>query len=396
MHVSTVVIGLGMIGAAALRALSESSDRGSLLGIGPAEPDDPATFAGPFASHFDQGRITRVSDPDLIWATLADRSIAAYDDLEQRSAVAFHHPIGHLRLGSHDERLDAAEAHARMLGAPVERLGHAALVQRFPEVQFPPDAEAIVEDGGAGWINPRALVQAQLTIAEQHGAAIIRDAVTGLQRENGLFLVETQAGRRIYAERMVLSADASSIALLEQLLGRRVVLTTQAYTVVYAAIAPAQLEQFTATPTLIWPLSEHPFLSSIYTTSATAFPDGRSYLKIGGVPHAPIFLASPDDWRAWFHGPGRAEEIAALQEVLQAIYPQLVVQSWAAKTCANSYTAHGAPYIAKVADHLVLCTGGCGAAAKSSDAIGRLGAQLLLRGNWIDELPAETFQAVWA
>jgi sarcosine oxidase len=394
MHVNIAVIGIGMIGAAALRALSEAN-AGAVLGLGPAEPSDLASAEGPFASHYDQGRITRISDPDPIWAALAQRSIAAYPTIEARGGRSFHHPIGHLRMGVADERLDACEAHGRELGAPIERLAGAALAKRFPELAFPAGAEALVEGGGAGWVNPRALVAAQLAAAEAQGASILRDVAVGLRRDGGGYLIETSAGRAISADQVIISADAPSSALLRPLLGRELSLYTHAYTVVYAEVGPAQFAEYSATPTLIWPLPDDSFLSSIYTTSAGSFPSGRNYLKIGGVPREPQVLTTPDEWRRWFLGDGRPAEVAALQGALRAIYPQLDVLSWGHKTCANSYTAHGRPYIEHLATNLVLCTGGCGAAAKSSEAIGSLGAQLLLGDGWHDELPEDAFRAVF-
>jgi sarcosine oxidase len=394
MHTEIAVLGLGMIGAAALRALSE--DHGAaVLGIGPAEPSDIRESQGPFASHYDHGRITRISDPDLIWATLAQRSITAYPMIAAHSGIAFHHPIGHLRLGSNDERLSAAEQYGRQLGAPIERLSGCRLDERFPEIQFPAGAEALIERGGAGWINPRAMVAAQLACATANGATILRDTVVAVQRQTTGYSITTRLGQTIQAQQVLISADAASVALLEPLLGQTLAMHTHAYTVVYAEVGPQQLAQYTATPTLIWPLPEHAFLSSIYTTSAARFPDGRNYLKIGGVPREPQLLATPDDWQTWYQGSGRPAEVAALREVLLTIYPQLDVQHWGQKTCANSYTAHQRPYVEQLAPGLVLCTGGCGAAAKSSDAIGRVGAQLLLNRRWNDSLPAAAFRAVW-
>ncbi len=58
------VIGIGMLGSAALRYLSRPDTGLSALGIGPAEPQDWRTHQGAFASHYDEARITRVTDPE--------------------------------------------------------------------------------------------------------------------------------------------------------------------------------------------------------------------------------------------------------------------------------------------------------------------------------------------
>ena len=55
------VVGLGLIGAGALRAASASGCRA--IGIGSPEPAVFADHDGPFASHYDSGRVTRHGVP---------------------------------------------------------------------------------------------------------------------------------------------------------------------------------------------------------------------------------------------------------------------------------------------------------------------------------------------
>ena len=52
-----IVVGKGLMGAAAARHLSAHSS--SIALIGPDEPPDRAAHAGVFGSHYDEGRITR-------------------------------------------------------------------------------------------------------------------------------------------------------------------------------------------------------------------------------------------------------------------------------------------------------------------------------------------------
>ncbi|ATI42099.1 hypothetical protein CBW24_08815 [Pacificitalea manganoxidans] len=89
-----VIIGAGMMGAAAARHLAMMAPGARNLLIGPAEPAIPAHHTGPFASHYDAGRITRGIDPDPDWARLAQRSMARYGDIAAAGGVAFHHPVG--------------------------------------------------------------------------------------------------------------------------------------------------------------------------------------------------------------------------------------------------------------------------------------------------------------
>jgi len=52
---------------------------------------------------------------------------------------------------------------------------------------------------------------------------------------------------------------------------------------------------------------------------------------------------------------------------------------------SHSYTAHERPYVDRLAGGLFVAAGGCGAAAKSSDAIGRMAARLVENGTWASE-----------
>ena len=81
------VVGRGLTGSAAARHLAEQMP-GVVL-IGPDEHADWQSHGGVFASHYDEGRITRTIDPDENWARFANRSIARYRDIEARSGVAF-------------------------------------------------------------------------------------------------------------------------------------------------------------------------------------------------------------------------------------------------------------------------------------------------------------------
>ena len=90
-----LVIGKGMIGAAAARYLSANS--ASVALVGPDEPQNWRTHDGVFSSHYDQGRITRILGPELVWSRLAKRAMAAYADIERQSGVRFHHAVGGVR-----------------------------------------------------------------------------------------------------------------------------------------------------------------------------------------------------------------------------------------------------------------------------------------------------------
>ncbi len=74
--------------------------------------------------------------------------------------------------------------------------------------------------------------------------------------------------------------------------------------------------------------------------------------------------------------------------------PDLAPVRMVCAPCVTTYTVHGYPYAGFVGgERVALLTGGNGAAAKSSDEIGRIGADLLLRGR-LDEPDYRTDFAV--
>jgi sarcosine oxidase len=364
------VIGIGMIGSAALRYLSQPATGLRVLGIGPAEPADWATHQGAFASHYDQARITRITDPDWIWATLAQRAIASYHEIEQSSGIQFHYPVGHLRVNTNpdaDDAFAAAEEFGRALNVSIERLDRGRLSAQFGYLNFPAHAEGLYERGGAGFINPRALVAAQLSIATAQRATIVRGEVRDFARDAQGFALSTNSGETFHATRVLISAHGYTNMLLEPALNRTLDLVNLAHTTVYARIAAEQANRLGAMPSLIWSLVGHPVLPSVYTTPPTTYPDGRVYLKIGGPLFAHPTLETLEAIRGWFQTAGNPIEISALEGALRDLITGLQVEGWSSKPCMNTYTSHAYPYVDQLDDGVFVCTGGCGSAAKSSD-----------------------------
>lgn len=389
------VIGNGLIGAAATRYLSAAGLR--VAGIGPGEPADWQKHQGVFASHYDQGRITRIIDPDPVWALLGKRSIAAYSELEAQSGIKFHHAASCLRVSPDvtapgDTFLRAEQVGREFDAALTLEREDEGLNEIFPFLRFPAGSLALWERGGAGYVNPRQLLQAQLAIARQQEATIIAEVVTRLQPSAGGVTITTSAGSELQAHKVLLAAGAYSGWLLDRALDLR----RKAVTVLLAELPPAEASRLRAVPSIIYRLRNHPVLASIYALPPIGYPDGKTYLKIGGTLHTPLYLYSADEVRAWFQSDGNPAEVAALHEVLLAMVPGLDAASFGSKPCVVTYTAHDRPYIDQVAEAIYVAAGGCGAAAKSSNEIGRIGALLVEQGRWTYDLPADLFAARYA
>ncbi len=373
-----VVVGKGMMGAAAARYLALAGARVAL--VGPDEPADHAAHDGVFASHYDNGRITRTIDMDGDWALLARRSIDRYSEIEAASGISFYTEAGCLIAapapGHAYDYLEQVMQARDMLGVDAPLLSDAEMKARFPWFAFPAGFGGVFEARGAGHINPRALVAAQTLIAARNGARVINSEVASVSEQTGHVDVTTIDGRVLTAGRVLVAAGGFSIA--GSLLPRPLDLVVKARTVLFAEIGEAQRATYAAMPSLIGSSSAQE--ESYYLLPPLAYPDGKFYLKIGGDP-SDIVLDTEADIRAWFR---RGENPAAaqhLQAVLRGVIPGLDAVSLHAARCVTTFTRHGYPYIGYVGEgRIAVLTGGNGAAAKSSDEIGRLGASLLLDG----------------
>ena len=377
-----IVVGKGMMGAAAARHLALSGARVAL--VGPDEPTDRASHSGVFSSHYDNARITRTIDGDPVWARLARRSIERYGEIERESGIPFYHEVGCLMAGpapgaSYDyiERVEKARD---ALGVEAPLLDGDRLSRRFPWFRFPVGTAGIHERFGAGYVNPRALVAAQVVCAEWAGARIVREEVRSISQTAGGVVVTTLNGDRLAAPRAIVAAGGFSLS--DTLLPRPIDLTVKARTVFFAEVAEGDLHRFEGMPSLIGAAPEQE--KSYYLLPPVAYADGKSYIKIGGDPTDRILDDEPAI-RHWFRGPGGAVAAEHLRGLLYEVMPDFQPVSTHFSPCVTAFTRHGLPYIGFAeGDRIAVVTGGNGQAAKSSDEIGRLGAVLVLNGR-IDE-----------
>ncbi|MGE7368210.1 NAD(P)/FAD-dependent oxidoreductase [Neorhizobium sp. NPDC001467] len=392
-HFKFIIIGCGMMGAAAARHLSLWTD--GVAVIGPAEPADTASHTGVFASHYDEARITRTIDPDATWARLANRSIARYGTIAAESGIDFYAPVGCLVVGPqrHDDDLSyvgRVQKAAAALAVATEDMNDSGLVEAFPYFAFPRGSDGIFERMNAGHINPRRLVKAQTLLAERQGATVIRETVTATREGAGLVTITTAEGKTYTADKVLVAAGGFSIA--ERLLGARLDLKVYGRTVSFFEIDEAQMAAFAGMPSLIWRWTDA--AEGIYMLPPVRYPDGRFYLKIGGDPNN-VELRSEPEIRAWFRSGGRESTHRHLASVVAKLVPEVDLSRSSMAACVTSFTPTGYPAISMVSDRTGVLTGGCGAAAKSSDEIGRLGAELLFHGRIEDDVyaPANGFPA---
>lgn len=362
------VIGAGMIGAAAARHLAQAGHEVVL--IGPPEPQDKAAHDGVFASHYDEGRITRGLDPWPFWSRASRASIARYRQIEAQSGLRFFHEAGCVMAGAEDSSFIQQLVQVQQQDPlPCDLLRGDALASRLPLFHFPNGTLALHETGGAGHINPRLMVRAQIMLAQKAGARLVPDIVRGLdETAQGVVIHTDQAP--IQSHQVLVAAGGFSNMVLPEPLP----LTVYARTILLAEVDTAEAARLADMPSLIWlePDGHDPYL-----LPPIRYPDGKTYLKMGGDLVDRIL---PDTTAIcdWFRSGGDAQVGQMLEHRLRQRIPGLRLASRHVQACVTSFTPQNIPALARLGPRLSVAVGGCGRAAKCSDEIGRLGAELAL------------------
>lgn len=379
-----IVVGKGMIGAAAFRYLSAAGVRVALLG--PDEPPDWQRHNGVFASHYDEGRVTRVLDADPTWAELAHRSLKIYPEIEQQSGIQFHHPVGCLRAAAVSiKAIDVMAQVGRAFDIGFARIDVAIVNAQMPYFNFPPTTQLLWEHAPAGYINPRRLVAAQTAVGLMNGGHVIRATAKSLTTTQDHIQIHTDNDQTINGRKVLLTMGAYTNSLLPD---SPVPLTRLAESILLAEVDESEKERLHGMPSLIYHLPKGSPVPSLYMIPPVRYPDGRTYVKLGSGHAAQKVLAGSDDMAAWFQSGGRDSWQDALQSVLHQTLSNLKVRSYQRKPCVLTFTQGEFPIIKQLANRIFVATGGNGAAAKSSNEIGRLAALLTLEMAWPDSLSA--------
>lgn len=374
-----VVIGRGLMGSACAAHLARAGCDTVL--VGQDEPADPTTHQGPFGSFHDAGRISRTIADDPVWARLALWSIARYADLQRQTGIVFFTPRATVMAGPATGKMAGFTqgflSCAAGLGLAHRRLEGAALAAAYPCFQLPDGTIATVDPSG-GVIDPRAMRQAHEAVATAAGARVIKDSVTA--RDGGR--LQLASGAVVHADHVVFAMGGwAGFAPYD---GPRLAMRVYQRSVALVAVQGDQAKELAAMPNLIFVPGDR--LTDLYLLPPVRYPDGRSYLKIGGEHDSPL-ASDAAALNAWFRGTGSAAAGAALLAQLRAVMPGLVIDKPHGAACAVSFTATGYPYIGRIDAGTTVLTGGNGAAAKCADALGRLGAIAALGG----DLAAEGF-----
>ena len=387
-----LVIGKGLMGAAAARYLSQVTPNVAL--VGPDEPADWAHHRGVFASHYDQGRITRRLSQDAVWSALAQRAIGQYAYLEKSSGVQFYWPVGCLYVAPHGTDADYLET----VAAIGQRFSldftlyptSAELRQADGRLQFPANCHGILEPPPAGYINPRGLLRAQIAVAMQQGTWVVSETVTAVSPQPHAVEVTTETGRTLWARKVLVAAGAFTNCY--DLLPRKLDLRVKSETVLLARLPEAEAARLGDLPTVLYQI-ESPELDSIYMLPPIVYPDGRAYLKIGCNTTADHWLPDLAAMRDWMIRGDSAVMEVPLRAALHAMIPDLQAEACETHRCLVAYTAHGKPYIDQLTERVYVAAGGNGSSAKCSDTLGWLAANLMQMGGWSFTFDRALFEA---
>lgn len=374
-----VVVGNGLFGSAAGRHLAQHGLRVAVIGA--PEPADTTDHDGVYASHYDEGRLARRFDKRISWAPLTARAISRYRDLETASGIDFYHPVGALVVGP-GAALDAEGFDNPRVSLTEREIAHRLFEpgdkswrDEFPHLDFPDEFYVVHEPAPAGHINPRRLIKAQNAVAEQHGATIVRQLVTGIEREPARFSCRLATSDPITADNVIVAAG--SFTNFNGLFQEPLPLTLETEIIAFGEVSAADAGDLTSTPTVVYTIDDTE-LSDIYMVPPILYPDGRYYIKLGANTTRDTCPETIDEIHEWFRNGDSDFALPAFRAALRAIWPTTNFLSFHTGRCILTRTPDGDPIIREVEPGLYVATGGNGGGAKGSDAWGEIAADLIL------------------
>jgi sarcosine oxidase len=192
----TIIIGAGAVGSSTAFALAKRGQKVLLL--------EQFTTPHERGSHHGHSRIFRFAYDDPDYARLAMRALPAWRELEQETGQNVLHLFGGLDIGQEgNPSLENTAQTLSDIGASVERLSAATLMQRWSQWRVPKDWVGIYSVD-AGIVQPSRAVELMVALARKHGATLLENC-TVHALESGA--VQTSAGK-FQAKQIVVAAGA--------------------------------------------------------------------------------------------------------------------------------------------------------------------------------------------
>nr|XP_022334959.1 uncharacterized protein LOC111131632 [Crassostrea virginica] len=405
------VVGAGLIGSAASKYASRGS---SVCLIGPDEPTKEERLTSSprdiYGAHYDEGRIYRQSTSDPVWAKLAQKAIPRYSEIERESGVDFATEVGCLSVGSRGSNyITALKEVVQKDGIQAETLSGTEVCSKFPFLSIPNMDEAVFESHFAGYISPRRLIKAQITIAKKNGCQHIQEAVRSVSRVlhndsnkcEVVMEVVTDSGRKVLAKKVLLCTGA--FTAFRKLLGTEVSPDTKLFglSVSKLEISEEDAVKIKAMPSILYfgeggadwtkdypPDPRAPVV--FYMLPPIRYPDGKYYIKLGHDPVPRLFHTGPQ-MKQWFVQGPDPQLTRQMANMITSVVKGVKVLSYHGDSCVVDVAPSNRPYIDRVHNQLGVAIAGNGYAAKSSDEIGRLAVELLMKDQWDIDIPQNLF-----
>lgn len=397
------VVGAGLIGAAAAKYLAKKGLKVALIG--------PTEAQGALGACYDEGRIYRIADPDKVWADLADLSIKEYQAIEREAGERFHHETGFLAVG--DPSMDYIHQVEQTM-ASFGTEGQDFFIytkkedfeQHFPFLRLSFDEHSwrgLWQPRKAGHLSPRTLALIQAALARRNGADVIDTQLDGVHAEAEHWVLQLHGKGRLEAKKVLLAAGWNTSWLSKE---------TERLDIKHQMSQAVLLEVSEPMPTMPVIILRGPRDPEEYwyVLPPIKYPDGRTYLKMGYEGKAlNKVLSSQEESQRWMQS-GRAvpELVSAAERMAKTFFPGAAFtgqrRSIVCITDATQPTAQGEqrPYIDFLQKGLAVASGGNGWAAKSSDHIGWLAAEMMSDASgWASDeeskrlFPKELFQACY-
>jgi sarcosine oxidase len=373
-----IVVGGGLIGSAGAKYLAQMGLRVAL--IGPTE--SLAQESGKvFASHYDISRVQRVIAQDDLWTRLNIESTNAWKDLEISTGVNFFQPNGCVYLNDHeDEYLKNVDNIAKKFSLNFNQINcRDQLRENLPHVEIGESVFGIHEGAGAGLIEPRKLILAQLIAFRTFGGREIQEVVVDLQKVDGVWTATTDSGNQYSSKNVLIAAGAFTNFF--NLLPKKLKFQNKSEVVITAELSESDFEKLSGMPSVLFEIRREDF-DGIYLTAPLELEDGRKILKMGLNQALDLNLDRHEEMVQWFQRESFREFGPVLERELFKLFPTIEFLKTELKPCVISRTATESPYIGEIEDGLFVAHGCNGYAAMSSDAQGRQGAKLLATGKF--------------
>ncbi|MFL2755692.1 MAG: FAD-dependent oxidoreductase [Dehalococcoidia bacterium] len=375
------VVGAGLIGSATAKYISESNPNTVL--VGPSEPDNKKHHDGIFGSHYDEGRITRISDSMFEWAYLAKKSIESYKTIEKKSGINFYTEVGSLSVGT--------ESYCNNLIETSNKVNFEYLTQEdlyiddtYQYINLPKKSKYIFEPRNSGYISARKLVHAQKNIFKSNKGKYINDFVVNISKSKNIFNLKTNNDSTVFSKQILICAGA--FTNFTNILRNKLPVEIKGRTTLLGEIKKKYISELKKYPSLIHKPEEG---EDVYFLPAITYPNGKTYIKIGWSHFNNI--DSYKEAISWFKGEIESNEKNGLETELNSIYDKKIFNSVHIDTCAVTWTKNKYPIIDEVEKNLFVSVGGNGHAAKSSDHIGYISAKYITNGSWDQNLNRSLF-----